>query len=267
MVIVPVAAPDDPCLADYGGLRGLEQRQRAELAAGVFIAEGITVIERMLLSPYRVRSLLLHPRMLDRLRPLIEPLPVPVYVADRATLEAITGFDLHRGALACAERPALRPLGELLAGTTRLAVLEGLNDGENLGAIARSARAFGIDALVVDPTTIDPLYRRAVRVSMGEMLMLPWTRVLEWPHALDEISACGFEVAAFTPADDAIDLGSWKPSSRVAVLLGAEGPGLSAGSFAAAETRVRIPISPSVDSLNVGHAAAVAFHHLRTAHA
>ncbi len=151
----------------------------------------------------------------------------------------------------------------MLPGARLLAVLEGLTDHENLGAIARSARALGVDALLLDPTCADPLYRRAVRVSMGEILFLPWTRISPWPDGLDQLRQAGITLVALTPAPDAMpidELVASGPSGPMALLLGTEGPGLSAAALASCDLRVRIPIRAGVDSLNVGHAAAIAFH-------
>ncbi|HRE00975.1 MAG TPA: RNA methyltransferase, partial [Ilumatobacteraceae bacterium] len=172
----------------------------------------------------------------------------------------VIGFELHRGAVAAADRADLHTLPDVLATSRTIAVLEGLNDTENLGAIARSARALGIDALVLDPTCADPFYRRAVRVSMGEILFLPVVRAVAWPGALDAIAAAGFRLLSLTPDPTAtpIDAVDRRDDDRIALLLGAEGPGLTASTLARTEA-VRIPQRPDVDSINVGHAAAIAF--------
>ena len=175
----------------------------------------------------------------------------------------------RRSASTCTAARLLPPTGDrcpaladVAAGAALLGVLEGLNDPENLGAVARSARAFGVDGLVLDPQCIDPYYRRTVRVSMGEVLHLPVARATDWPDDLGVLHEAGFETWALTPAADAADLWALDVPPRVAILLGAEGPGLSAAAIRASTRRVRIPIAPAVDSLNVGHAAAVAFAHL-----
>ncbi len=203
--------------------------------------------------------MLIAEQKLDRMVAIVASLDSPVYVVDRALLREIVGFDLHRGAIAAADRNVHPNMQQVIATARRLAILEGLNDPENLGAIARSGRALGIDALVLDPTCIDPYTRRTVRVSMGEILYLPVCRVDDVQSALDELHAAGFETWAMTPADDADDI--WKLTSpeRIAVLMGAEGPGLSRRSMQAATRRVRLPIRADVDSLNVGAAAAVTF--------
>ena len=250
----------DPRLADYRELRDAAARRRIE-GDELFIAEGPTAIERLLASGHRVRSVLVSEAKWERMRELLEPLDAPVFVVGVDLLHDIVGFDLHRGAIAAADRRPPADLDHVLGGARRLAVLEGLNDPENLGAIARSARALGIDALVLDPTCIDPYTRRTVRVSMGEILLLPASRApaADWPTAtFARLAAAGFETWALTPSGDD-DLWALEVPDRVAVVLGAEGPGLAPRTMAAASRRVRLPIHPDVDSLNVGAAAAVAF--------
>ncbi len=177
-------------------------------------------------------------------------------------LLGVAGFDLHRGAIAAGQRRHPESLAAIATTTNRVAVLEGLNDPENLGAVARSARALGIEALVLDPTCIDPYTRRTVRVSMGEILMLRWCRAAdhEWPgDVFEALHASGFETWAMTPATDSDSIWQLTPPERLAVVLGAEGPGLSRQALDAAARRVRLPIDPDVDSLNVAAAAAVTF--------
>jgi tRNA G18 (ribose-2'-O)-methylase SpoU len=253
--------PADPRLADYRELRDPSARRRIE-GDELFIAEGPTSIGRLLESGHRVRSVVLTPQKFDRMRALLEPLDAPVYCMDRGLLRDLVGFDLHRGAIAAADRRRPPTLDELLASTGRIAVLEGLNDPENLGAIARSARAFGVGALVLDPTCIDPYTRRTVRVSMGEVLFLPAHRAgsAEWPGStFDHLHAAGFATWAMTPGSDASDIWELPVPERLAVVLGAEGPGLRAATIAAASRRVRLPIDSDVDSLNVAAAAAATF--------
>jgi tRNA G18 (ribose-2'-O)-methylase SpoU len=261
VVPVPVDDPSDPRLADYVELTDRTARRRRERHE-LFVAEGVTAVCRLLASDHRIRSVLVTPQALSRFGAALDDLAAPVYVASPAVLAATVGFDLHRGAVAAADRRPLPPLSAVVAGSSTIAVLEGLNDPENLGAVARSARAFGIDGLVLDPRCIDPYYRRTVRVSMGEVLFLPVARAHDWPGDLDVLADAGFEMWALTPAPEADPLWSLRPPAKVAVMLGAEGPGLSAGAIALATHRVRIPIEPGVDSLNVAAAAAVAFAHL-----
>jgi tRNA G18 (ribose-2'-O)-methylase SpoU len=260
-VRVRIDDPADPRVAEYVAL-GDPTRRRWQESDEFFIAEGPTAIERLLASTHPVRSVLVSERKLERLAPLLDSVTAPVYVVSPEVLAATVGFDLHRGAVASATRRPLPSLDEVLAGARRIAVLEGLNDPENVGAIARSARAFGIDGLVLDPTCTDPYYRRTVRVSMGEILFLPVARPTtepgEWPTVLDQVAAHGFETWALTPGD-AEDIWTLPVPARLALVLGAEGPGLPERTLRATTRRVRIPITPGVDSLNVGNAAAVAF--------
>ena len=260
MQVVKLHDTDDPRLADYRLLTDAVARRKIE-GDELFVAEGPTAIERLIASGHRVRSLLIADRKFERLRPMLEAIDAAVYVVDAATLQGIVGFDLHRGALAAAERRPVMTLADVLAHAARVAVLEGLNDPENLGAVARSARAFGIDALVIDPTCIDPYTRRTVRVSMGEILHLPWCRAghSEWPNAtFAQLHASGFESWALTPSGDH-DIWSLDVPDKLALVLGSEGPGLMPATLRVAQRQVRLPIEPDVDSLNVGAAAAVAF--------
>ncbi len=226
------------------------------------IAEGAFLVPQLLRSRFPLRSVLLTPSGLRRLAAPLDGLGVPVYVAPEALVEELAGFHFHRGVLASADRLPLPDRAELTAHARLLLVAEGVNDHENLGSLFRNAAAFGVDAVLLDPTSADPLYRRSVRVSMGHALVVPFTRLSPWPAALDGLRDAGFEVVALTPAAGAEDLQGLAPGGRRAVLVGAEGPGLSPGALAAADRRVRIPLSPGVDSLNLATAAAVALHHL-----
>ncbi len=250
---------DDVRVADYIRLRDPIHRQRLE-GNEFFIAEGLHVIHRLLMSDYSVRSVLLTPSRFERLAPTLADVTCPVYIADRAVLARVAGFDLHRGAVASADRSTLHTLDDVLRTSRTIAVLEALNDAENLGAVARSARALGIDALILDPTCTDPFYRRTVRVSMGEILLMPIVRSTTWISDLRRIAAAGYRMLALTPNPTATSIHdiTRDPGDRVAILLGAEGPGLTAATLAITEP-VRIPQRSDVDSLNVGHAAAVAF--------
>lgn len=189
---------------------------------------------------------------------------MPVHVLPEDEIARVTGFDFHRGILASATREPLPPVEEVTRRATRIAVLESLNDHENLGALFRNARAFAVDAVLLDPTTADPLYRRSIRVSQAHVLHVPWTRTDPWPQALHALSAAGFTLAALVPDPAATPLDELAddPPARLAFLLGAEGPGLSREARSAADVEVRIPMSPDVDSLNVATAAAIAFHRL-----
>jgi tRNA G18 (ribose-2'-O)-methylase SpoU len=240
----------DPRLDDYRDLR-----ERGREGSDHFIVEGLTAIERLLRSRYPVRSVLLTPATHARLAHAVET--ATVYVISAAAMSCVAGVNLHRGAVASATRLPSPHLRDVLPGARRLVMLEGVNDHENLGAIARTARGLGADALVLDRTCADPFYRRSVRVSMGELLHLPVVRCESFTAAFDEIGAAGFEIWALTPAVDAADILSMTPPLRWALVVGAEGPGLSAATLARC-TNVRIPMHNGVECLNVGHAVAVA---------
>ncbi len=248
----------DARLADFVDLGDPTARRRRERDE-IFIAEGLTALARLVESGHPIRAVLTMPRTEARVRTLLAGRDVPVLVAAPEVVTRTVGFNLHRGVVASATRRPLPSVDAVLATSRRVAVLEGLNDPENLGLIARSARAFGIDALLLDPTCIDPYYRRTVRVSMGQVLLLPVARFTDWPAGIATVHAAGFETWALTPAADAVDIWTCPVPPRVALLLGAEGPGLRATTLRASSQRVRIPIRADVDSINVGHAAAVAF--------
>ncbi len=257
--MITVDDPDDARLDDYRGLRLREDRLRDH-----FVIEGHAAVAELLQSPYQPRSVLVLDRKADRIAPLIDGVDVPVYVAPEPVLRNTLGFNLHRGVIASAHRTPLPDPATLLERSTAIAVLEGLNDHENLGSLFRNARAFGIEAVLLDPQTADPLYRRCIRVSMGHVLRLPFSRFDAWPDAIDEIRDAGFTVVALTPSSHALSIDEVAASrpDKVAVLLGAEGPGLSDDAMARADMCVRIPMSSDVDSVNVATAAAIAFHRL-----
>lgn len=262
---VEITDPDDPRVVGYTRLTDPQLRASFEATHGLFVAEGVTLIRRLLGSGHRVLSVLVTRTKLADLGPELAGRDLPVYVGDRAVLDALTGFPFHRGALALGARPAPVTLETVAAGAHRLVVLEDVNDHENLGAIARSAAALGSDGLVLNPRCCDPLSRRALRVSMGATLELPCVRATDWPAALGVLRGLGFTVLALTPRPGAEPLEAVRPaaSDRVALLLGAEGPGLTEAALAAADRLVRIPVSSRVDSLNVAAAAAIACHHVR----
>jgi tRNA G18 (ribose-2'-O)-methylase SpoU len=250
-----ITDPADPRLADYLGLTDAVRRTKHEPEAGFFIAEGVPVMQRAAQAGYALRSVLLAEN-----RELPAGLPdAPVYRASYELLHAVTGFHVHRGALASFARRPLPRAEDLLADATRVVVLEGVNNATNLGAIFRSTAGLGVDAVLLSQDCCDPLYRRAVRVSMGEVLALPYA-YLDWPSGLDALRTAGFRVLALTPAADATRLEDLVlgPDERAALLLGAEGPGLSDEALRGSDTRIRIPMARGVDSLNVASAAAVA---------
>ncbi|GIF12093.1 tRNA G18 (ribose-2'-O)-methylase SpoU [Actinoplanes teichomyceticus] len=259
---IAITSPDDSRIGDYRALTDLELRTRWEPPNGLFIAEGELVIQRALRAGYRMRSALVDEKRAGQLTGL--PGDAPLYAAAPPVLEAITGFHVHRGILASFHRRPLPALAELLAGARNLAVLEGLNTHTNLGALFRSAAALGIDAVVLSPNCADPLYRRAVRVSMGEVFAIPYTKTDTWPDPLAAIRAAGFTLLALTPAPDAVALQALTADQRrrPALLLGAEGPGLTREALAASDVRVAIPMHNNVDSLNVATAAAITFYEL-----
>lgn len=259
MRAVQIDDPADPRLADYVALTDTVRRVRHEPAAGFFLAEGQLVMRRAVQAGCPPRSLLLAPNRADDLLLELTALDCPVYIASPDVLQAVTGFHVHRGALGSFGRLPVRPAADVLTAARRVLVLEEVNSPTNLGAIFRSAAALGMDAVLLSPTCCDPLYRRAMRVSMGEVLAVPYAYLPEWPASLGAVRAAGFRILALTPASDAVPLDevTVRSDEKAAVLLGAEGPGLTADAQAACDLRVRIPMSAGVDSLNVAAAAAV----------
>ncbi|HYI34102.1 MAG TPA: RNA methyltransferase [Glaciibacter sp.] len=267
MHIVPISDLSAPGLADYSRLTDVALRRVIEPAGGLYIAESTKVIGRALASGHRPRSVLIQEQWLADVEPLLEAWPdVPVFVGEAAVLEQLTGYNLHRGALAAMHRPPLVPVEDLLAGARRIVILEDIVDHTNVGAIFRSVAGLGADAVLITPRCADPLYRRSVRVSMGTVLQVPWTRLPEWTEAGPILHDAGFHLAALALADDAVPLDRFAadPPERVALVLGAEGDGLSSQALAAADTVVTIPMLHGVDSLNVASASAVALYALRT---
>lgn len=260
-----ITDPADARLADYVGLKDAHIR-RLPVDDQFLVAEGPEVVRRLVASGLPIRSILVSPNRLDAMGEALESVTCPVYTAERDVMTEVIGFDLHRGVVATAARPPWWTLDEVLARPPldgrrhRLLVFEAMNDHENLGAIARSARAFGVDALVLDSRCADPYYRRTVRVSMGEILFMPIVRA-EVSDVTTEVRRLSGRTLALTPAHDAVDIHDISGntgSGPLALLLGAEGPGLSDNAMRASDLRVRIPIAADVDSLNVGHATAVA---------
>lgn len=256
---VTVTDPDDPRVRDFTALTDVAARSVREPAEGLFIAEGAKVIQRALAAGYRPRSVLTEAKWLPGLAGPLEGSGADILLAPPDVLRAITGYRVHRGALAAFERLALPTPEELLADARFVVVLVDLVDHTNVGAIFRNAAALGADAVLITPGCADPLYRRAVKVSMGAVLGVPWTRTGADPIA----DLGGFTTVALTLAPDATDLAAMGTGAqRTAVLLGTEGDGLPAGLAARADLRVRIPMAGGVDSLNVAAASAIALHAL-----
>ncbi|MCG5466845.1 RNA methyltransferase [Micromonospora sp. MED01] len=258
-----ITDPDDDRIADYRALTDVELRTRWEPPHGLFIAEGELVLRRALRAGYPARSYLVDAKRVDQLADL-DTGDAPVYAATQDVLQRATGFHVHRGVLASFHRQPLPTAAEVLATARRVVVLEDVNNHTNLGAIFRGAAALGVDAVLLSPTCADPLYRRSVRVSMGEVFAMPYAKLDRWPAGLDQVREAGFTVLAMTPAPDAVPMQRLTPAQRerAALLLGAEGPGLTAAAQAASDVRVVLPMRRGVDSLNVAAAAAVAFWEL-----
>jgi tRNA G18 (ribose-2'-O)-methylase SpoU len=283
-MIEPITTADDPRIAIYRDLKDAQLDR-----AGSFIAEGRLIVRALLGdSRFAPRSLLLTPAALESVRDLVDPVAgvvgrpeIPVYVAAAPVLEAIAGFDVHRGCLAAAHRgpapSASDALAGIPAGRAVVLVLEDVNNHDNIGGMFRCAAAFGVAAVLLTPGCVDPLYRKAVRVSMGSVLRVPWGWLRAEPSAASRgeftssaadtaamLRLAGFRTLALTPASDATDLRDIDPRAhpRVALMLGAEGPGLSPAALAAADARVKIAMTGAIDSLNVTTAAAIALHHV-----
>jgi tRNA G18 (ribose-2'-O)-methylase SpoU len=261
--LILIDDPGDDRLGDYAALTDARLRKRYEHQLGVLIAEGPNVVRELISSGYPTRSLLATTEQAEGVAREVADLDVPLYVVERALLYELVRFRLHQGVLACGARVPSPSLDEVLTGARTVAVLEGLNDHENLGTLFRSARGLGVDAVLLAPGCADPLYRRSVRVSMGHVLHVPFTRIGPLGEALPELHARGFASVALTPRHDAVALSaSSRPADRVAILLGAEGTGLSEEAIGAASHAVRIAMHEGVDSLNVAAAGAIAFHAL-----
>jgi tRNA G18 (ribose-2'-O)-methylase SpoU len=263
-VRTPVDDPDDPRIAEFVGLRdrelaGPRERGRGAPANGLFIAEGDVVVARALRAGYRLRAALVDATRAEPL-PAEVPEDARVYAAAPLVLRRITGLGVHRGMLASFDRRPVPPAAEVLAAARRVVVLERVSNPTNLGVIVRSAAGLGIDAVLLDPTCTDPLYRRVARVAMGEGYAFPWAWLTRLPGGLGPVREAGFRLLALTPDPVAVPIDRVQvgEGERVALLFGAEGPGLSAATLAAADERVGIPMRGGVDSLNVGVAAGIA---------
>lgn len=261
-VAVQITDPLDERLADYRALTDVALRTRFEPPNGLFIAEGELVVRRALRAGYRPRSFLVDVKRAEDLAEFSGH--SVLYAAGQDVLERTTGFHVHRGVLASFHRKPEREAADVLATARRVAILENVNNHTNVGALFRSAAALGMDAVLLSPSCADPLYRRSVRVSMGEVFAVPYARLEPWPDALTQVRRAGFTVLALTPATDAVPIQRLTAAQRArpALLLGAEGSGLTAEALRASDARVVIPMRRGVDSLNVANAAAVAFWEL-----
>ncbi|MGI8329670.1 TrmH family RNA methyltransferase [Actinomadura scrupuli] len=286
--LVPVADPRDPRLRDYVRLTDVQLRKTLEVDEGLFIAEGEKVVRRAVETGHRVRSLLMAAKWVEPLSDLLDRVDAPVYVVDDATAQTVTGYAVHRGALASMARLPLPSVPEMLAGAgrpaaepgetasgraaaplRRILVLEDLADHGNVGAIFRCAAALGIEAIVLSPRCADPLYRRSVKVSMGAVFAIPYARMTNWHDGLADLRESGFQLLALTPDQSAVPMDKVAMGERVALMLGSEGDGLSSRWLHEADEPVCIPMSAGamalgVDSLNVVAAAAIACHGLMT---
>ena len=265
--LVAVTDPADPRLADFVRLRDVNLRKSLEAEHGLFVAEGEKVIRRAVGAGHPVRSLLMARRWAEPLADVLDGLDAPVYIADDATMESITGFQVHRGALASLERLPLPDVDTVLPAARRVLVLEDLVDHANVGSIYRCAAALGVDAVILSPRCADPLYRRAIKVSMGAVFAVPYARMTDRRADLGKLRAAGFVLLALTPDQTATPLDKASTGDRVALMLGSEGDGLSSHWLDEADEPVCIPMSEDamsagVDSLNVTAAAAIACHTL-----
>jgi tRNA G18 (ribose-2'-O)-methylase SpoU len=294
VALITVDDPDDPRLRDYTALTDVALRRAREPAEGLFIAEGEKVIRRALRAGYEMRSMLLSAKWVDAMRDVIDGSPAPVYAVTPELAERVTGYHVHRGALASMRRRPLPDARDLLrtarrvavaesvndqpdigaivpvspqdrAGQRRVAIFEDIVDHANLGAAFRNAAALGVQAVFLTPRCADPLYRRAVKVSMGAVFCVPYARLESWPHDAVIFRAHGFVLAALCLSESSITLDELvdRQYERLALMLGTEGEGLSAGALGTAQEHVRIPMGAGVDSLNVAAASAVAFYATR----
>ncbi len=265
MTMERIVVADDPRVAAYRNVRDGDLLR----ARGLFVAEGRLVVRRVLEDRrYAVRSVVVNAAALADLAPALEANTpdLPIYLCDAVVLQAIAGYDVHRGCLALVERPTPLALDNLLREATSLVVLEGVTNADNVGGVFRNAAAFGAGGVVLSPTCCDPLYRKAIRTSMGAVLQVPFAIADEWPAALDQIRAAGFSIVALTPREPSIALDVFAAGAvgeKIALVAGTEGPGLTPEVEAMADHRVRIPIGAAVDSLNLAVAVGIALHALR----
>jgi len=258
--IVEANDPTDPMFDDFRALNSSDRRPDLPEGKGLVIGEGVLVAQRLLGTRFRARALLGVARRLDELKVDLAGVEVPFVLTSAEVMAEVVGFHLNRGVLISADRPPALSLAQVLDGARTVAVLEGVNDHENLGAMFRNAAGLGVDAVLFGDRCADPLYRRAVRVSMGHILRVPFARVPDWPRGLELLREQGFQLIALTPDPSAMRLSEAMAAEKVAVLLGAEGPGLREHTMRATDVRARIPMALGTDSLNVATAAALAFY-------
>ncbi|GAA2548578.1 tRNA G18 (ribose-2'-O)-methylase SpoU [Neomicrococcus aestuarii] len=264
--VVHLENADDPRVADYVALSDAALRQKRDPEQGIYIAESTNVVKRAIAAGHTPRSFFLTEKWLPKLSEEIARFPeVPVLMGSPEILAEIAGFHLHRGALAAMNRPAIADVADILTGAKRVAILEGLTDHTNVGAIFRNAAAIGVGAVLISPQCADPLYRRSIRVSMGTVFQIPWARVQEWPEGLEKLKEAGFFLAGMSLGEDSITLDQLiaKRSSKLALIFGTEGDGLTTETDRLLDARVTIPMMNGVDSLNVAASSAVAFYMTR----
>jgi len=261
--VVDIVDSADPRIDDFRDLNSVDRRPDLPTGKGLVIAEGVLVVQRMLASRFAPRALLGTDRRLTELGTSLNDCDAPFYRVSAEVMAGAVGFHLNRGVLASASRARELTVSQVLDGAMTVAVLEGVNDHENLGSVFRNAAGLGVDAVIFGSGCADPLYRRAVRVSMGHALLVPFARAKDWPNALKPLQDVGFRVLAMTPDPSApllADAMAGLAGQRVALLVGAEGPGLQEPTMRLSDERVRIPMSGGTDSLNVATAAALAFY-------
>lgn len=257
--LIHVEDADDPRLADYRDLRDVELRKHFETDHGLFLAEGEKVVRRAVAAGYDPRSFLMTARWLDGLSDLLDSTDAPCYVVGEQLTEQVTGFHVHRGALASMERAPLPTVAEVVDGARTIVVLEDVVDHTNVGAAFRSCAALGVDAIVLSPRCADPLYRRSIKVAMGAVFNVPYARMEQWYDGVGALSAAGFTTVALTPSDDAVDIEQAVAGvEKVALFVGSEGTGLTHRWMESADVRAVIPMAAGIDSLNVAAATAVA---------
>ena len=256
---IKVSSIDDPRLSAYQHLAAPQQL----LELGVFVAEGRLVVRRLIdLRQWQIESILLTPPAAENLSDILPLATAPIYIVEQDVMNGVAGFNIHRGCLAIVRRPATPTLDRIAAGPlSRVLVLEGVNNPDNVGGLFRSAAAFGVDLVVLGPNCGDPLYRKSIRTSMGATLSVPFVKAPQWPGAIADLRTDGFTVVALTPALSAAALEDVRRSAKLALLVGSEGEGLSADAFEAATLTARIPTTQVVDSLNVTIAASIAMYH------